>query len=283
MGTLNDLEFLRKLATMKVLVVDDQKNMVKTIENMLVSICAFRRKTNSVFRAYDGDQALSIIMNQPDALPEHIDLVLLDWNMPKLPGIEVVRAIRQSPKPFINDVPVIMITGESRARDVNNALYEGVDNYLLKPFVTDDMRLRMNPLLRHHWDGQKMRRAINRRHENRYFADLAKMKVLIEFMSGEEQIATPITISMHGTRVEMDTPKKFEVKGMRFDTWGTTGKYDNYLDCVGLVPDLEGNQPRIGLSLWLKFGFPNEELEKRWSAWVEESRRAELEYRGVIV
>lgn len=283
MGGLSDLEFLRKLAAMKVLIVDDQKNMVKTIENMLVSICAFRRKTNSVFRAFDGDQALSIIMSQPDALAEHIDLVLLDWNMPKLPGIEVVRAIRNSPKPFINDVPVIMITGESLARDVNNALYEGVDNYLLKPFVADDMRTRMNPLLRHHWAGHQMHRAKNRRHENRYFADRVKMKVMVEFMSGEEQVATPITISMHGTRVEIPTPKKFEVKGLRFETWGGNGGFENHLDCVGLVPDLEGNPAHIGLSLWLKYGFPNEDLEKRWTAWVEESRRAELEYRGVLV
>lgn len=283
MGELNDLEFLRKLAAMKVLIVDDQKNMVKTIENMLVSICAFKRKSSSVFRAYDGDQALSLIMNQPDALSGHIDLVLLDWNMPKVPGIEVVRAIRNSPKPFIKDLPVIMITGESLARDVNNALYEGVDNYLLKPFVADDMRTRMNPLLRHYWGGQKMRRAKNRRHENRYFADRVKMKVLVEFMNGEERTAVPITISRHGARVEMDTPKKFEVHGLRFETWGKPGAFENRVDCVGFVPDLEGNPPRIGLSLWFKFGFPDGELEKRWSAWVEGARRAELEYRGVLV
>ncbi|MBI5179224.1 MAG: response regulator, partial [Nitrospinae bacterium] len=143
---IGDLEFLRKLSTMRVLIVDDQKNMIKTIENMLSSICSFKRKGESVMRANDGREALDILIERRS----HVDLVLLDWNMPQLPGIEVIRTIRTSEFSSVKDLPVIMITGESRLADVNDALYAGVDNYLLKPFVLDDMRTRMNPLLRHH-------------------------------------------------------------------------------------------------------------------------------------
>lgn len=281
---MNDLEFLRKLATMKVLIVDDQRNMVKTIENMLTSICAFRRKSQSVLRANDGEEALSIIMSQPDKMDEHIELLLLDWNMPRVPGVEVVRAIRNSDKKHIRDLPIIMITGEALARDVNNALYEGVDNYLLKPFLLDDLRTRMNPILRHYWSGQKLRRAKNRRHEPRYFTDRLKMKAVMEFMNGDEKTCDVVSISKHGARVELDTPKKFEIKALRFAARGLTGGFDNRVECVGLVPEFEGEPPpRVQLSLWFKFGFPSPETGDKWSEWVDDAQKRELEYRGALI
>ncbi len=280
---MNDLEFIRRLAAMKVLIVDDQRNMVKTIENMVASICAFRRKSESVLRAYDGKEALSLLLNQPRHLPRHIDLVLLDWNMPRTPGIEVVRGLRSSPDAHIKNVPVIMITGESKARDVNNALYEGVDNYLLKPFLLDDLRRRMNPLLRHYWAGLSMRRARNRRSEPRYFAGVLKMRVAVEFMDGVIADAEVITLSQHGLRVRMNVRETHAVSRLHFRGPDEAGGPARAMECVGFMPDGGAINGEIELSIWLKYGFHDPGDEAQWRGWVEASRLKELEYRNAFI
>lgn len=273
---IGDLEFLRKLSTMRVLIVDDQKNMIKTIENMLSSICSFKRKGESVMRANDGREALDILIERRS----HVDLVLLDWNMPQLPGIEVIRTIRTSEFSSVKDLPVIMITGESRLADVNDALYAGVDNYLLKPFVLDDMRTRMNPLLRHHWSGFKMKRASNRRIETRYPGDSLHMKVEVEFLDGARKTADVINISEHGLRVELDRPESFEVKSVAFANHGQTGEMGNRNNCVSFMPKVEGNPKRVQMSFWFKFGFETEGLKTRWMQWVDTAKEKYLGLRG---
>jgi two-component system chemotaxis response regulator CheY len=277
---IGDLEFLRSLSMMKVLIADDQKNMVKTIENMLTSICSFKRKSDSILRANDGQEALDILLNQPPKLPHHVDLVLLDWNMPNLPGIEVIRAIRTSEFSFVKDVPVIMITGESRLDDVNEALYAGVDNYLLKPFVLDDMRTRMNPIIRQYWSGIRMKRASNRRNEVRYPADALRMKMQVEFLDGTKKTADVINISDSGARLELDKPEKFEVRSVAFANFGETGEFGNRNNCVSFMPKVEGNPKRIQLSVWFKFGFETEGIKARWNQWVEAAREKYVGYRG---
>jgi two-component system chemotaxis response regulator CheY len=275
---INDLEFLRKLSAMKVLVVDDQKNMVKTIENMLTGICAFKQKSHSLIRAYDGNEAVSALVNQPAAHTHHVDLVLLDWNMPGMPGIDVIKAIRNSKQEYVKNVPVIMITGESLMRDVNEALYSGVDNYLLKPFVQDNMRVRMVPLLRRYWSGLNIRRAQNRRTETRYPAEALKMKITVEFLDGSKKIANVINISNQSMRAELDRPESFETKCFYFPSMDGDG--DNRCEGVSLVPTIDGSPKRIHLPFLMKYGFESPTAEKRWMEWVAAAKKNYAQFRG---
>ncbi len=281
-----ELQFLRRLSTMKVLIADDQRNMVTTIENMLISICSFKRKSNSIFRASNGEEVLKALLDQPAGASEHIDLLLLDWNMPKVPGIEVIRAIRSSSLAHIKDIPVIMITGESRARDVSNALYEGVNNYLLKPFLVDDLRTRMNPLLRDYWAGAKLRRAKNRRGDVRYPAELMRMKVEMEFGDGSRHVANVIDVSKSGLKAELangQRPTNTDVKSLHFPTVGMTGEFVNSVNSLVSLNETPEDIAQPIISVWFKLGFENPETQERWLSWVSEAKNKERAYRSQLV
>ncbi len=104
---------------MKVLVVDDSSVMRRIVVNAL----AFGGITD-VVQAADGEEAVQHCAAEP------IDLVLMDWNMPNLRGIDAVRAIRATG----NKVPIIMVTTESEKTRVLEALKAGANNYVVKPF-----------------------------------------------------------------------------------------------------------------------------------------------------
>ena len=111
---------------LRILIVDDKPNMRKTIKNLL------RKMGFKHFQeAEDGDTALAKIRNSS------VELLLLDWNMPRLRGIEVLRELRADEK--YNDMMVLMITGEEREDTVAEAIEDEVDQYLTKPFTPDRM------------------------------------------------------------------------------------------------------------------------------------------------
>ncbi|MBI3793837.1 MAG: response regulator [Nitrospinae bacterium] len=278
---ISDLVFLRKLSTMKVLIVDDQKNMVKTIENMLVGVCLFKKKSESIFRADDGGDALEILNGQPPRLPHKIDLVLLDWNMPTMPGIEVIKAIRTSKFGFVRDVPVIMITGEANIGDVNEAIFSGVDNYLLKPFLTDDLRKRMNPLIRRHWSMIKIARKKSRRSVERYPAGSAvKMTVELEFANGERKNAEVLDISPLGVRVECHNPLALEVRSLRFPSYGRGKESVNRCDCIVVQREESKDAPENHISIRL-INWPEDGVaENLWLEWLATAKGKYLSYRG---
>ena len=109
-----------------VLIVDDKSNMRRTIKNILRK-AGFTR----ILEAEDGDTALERIRFS------RVDLVLLDWNMPRLPGIEVLRELRGDER--YNDLMVLMITGEERESTVAEAIEDAVDHYMTKPFTPELM------------------------------------------------------------------------------------------------------------------------------------------------
>lgn len=277
---INDLVFLRKLAALKVLIVDDQKNMIKTIENMLTHICAFKLKSQCINRAENGEEAVGILVNQPPKLPHKIELVLLDWNMPRMPGIEVIRAIRTSEFEFVRNVPVIMITGEADKMDVTEAVYAGVDDYLLKPFVMDDMRERMNPLMRRFWSKMKIHRVADRRSETRYPATALSMALELEFSNGEKKMADIINISREGLRVSLEKPAVFDAKILKFSTSETSKNLENVCKCTVMPPTINPEDAKIQFSISIKGGFGDETVEARWTRWLEMAKERYLSYRG---
>ena len=111
---------------MVVLVVDDQQPMRKTIAYILRQL-----GLKHIEYAEDGDEAWKLINNV------HVDLALLDWNMPRLSGLSLLERIRRSEK--YAGLPVIMITAEANIEHVQAAMQAGVTDYVVKPFSPDTL------------------------------------------------------------------------------------------------------------------------------------------------
>jgi tetratricopeptide (TPR) repeat protein len=106
-----------------VLVVDDMPNIRRTIKNMLRQL-----GITDVKEADDGDTAMRLLKVAPDVCK----FVFLDWNMPRMPGIEVAREIRADEK--FQDLPILMITAEIYKDQIMEAGEIGINGYILKPF-----------------------------------------------------------------------------------------------------------------------------------------------------
>lgn len=113
---------------MTVLVVDDSRIMRNIVKNALAQHPRFSNA--SCYEAGDGAEALRLIEQNK------IDLVLLDWNMPMMNGIELVKKLRA--KSEHAKLPIIMITSEAAKYNVIEAVKAGVNDYLVKP-VSDRM------------------------------------------------------------------------------------------------------------------------------------------------
>jgi two-component system chemotaxis response regulator CheY len=109
---------------MDALVVDDSRVMRLIVRRVLVDL-GFE-----VTEAGDGVEALERL--QADGMP---DVVLIDWNMPRMNGLELVRAIRSDR--CYDEVRLVMVTTEGEASQMGLALSEGADEYVMKPFTPE--------------------------------------------------------------------------------------------------------------------------------------------------
>jgi two-component system, OmpR family, phosphate regulon response regulator PhoB len=117
-----------------VLVVEDEAALVTMLRYNL------ERQGFRVEEAADGQEALTRIS---EVTP---DLVLLDWMLPVMSGLEVCRQIRR--RPATRDLPVIMVTARTEDQDAVRGLNTGADDYITKPFSIDALLARMRALLR---------------------------------------------------------------------------------------------------------------------------------------
>ncbi len=109
---------------MKILLVDDSRTIRNIQKNVLKQL-----GHNDVIEAEDGVKALALFNEQPP------DLMLIDWNMPNMDGITLVKKIRETNK----TVPMIMCTTEAEKTRVLEAVKAGVNNYIVKPFTVDSL------------------------------------------------------------------------------------------------------------------------------------------------
>jgi two-component system, chemotaxis family, chemotaxis protein CheY len=107
---------------MNILIVDDSGVMRRIHKGILTE---HGIPESDILEAEDGHAALQL------TAAKHIDLFLVDWNMPKLNGLELVRTIRAMPQ--YKDTPIIMITSEAARYMVVEAVQAGVTNYVVKP------------------------------------------------------------------------------------------------------------------------------------------------------
>jgi two-component system chemotaxis response regulator CheY len=118
---------------MKCLVVDDSAITRRILVNNLRAI-GFAH----ILEATDGKQALEICT--PD-----VDIVLTDWNMPGMAGVDLVRSLRTNPA--LRDIPVLLITARTAREDVIEAASAGVNGYVIKPFSSEVLKLKIEETL----------------------------------------------------------------------------------------------------------------------------------------
>jgi two-component system, chemotaxis family, chemotaxis protein CheY len=109
-------------ATMKILIIDDSGVMRRIHMNALRE---HKVDDADMLEAEDGAKALQM------AQSEQIDLFLVDWNMPRLNGLQLVQTLRTMEQ--YRETPIIMITSEAAKYNVVEAIKVGVTNYLVKP------------------------------------------------------------------------------------------------------------------------------------------------------
>ena len=110
--------------TIKILIVDDFATMRRILKNILKKI-----GFTQIIEADDGSNALKVLEK------ERVDLVISDWNMPKMTGIEFLKAVRANTA--FKDLPFLMVTAEAQKQNIIEAVQAGVSNYVVKPFTEE--------------------------------------------------------------------------------------------------------------------------------------------------
>jgi two-component system chemotaxis response regulator CheY len=119
---------------MNILIVDDYKTMLRIIRNLLKQL-----GFNNVDEATDGSVALQKLRDKD------YGLVISDWNMEPMTGIQLLREVRADTK--LKALPFIMITAESKTENVVAAKEAGVNNYIVKPFNAATLKTKLTSVL----------------------------------------------------------------------------------------------------------------------------------------
>jgi len=119
---------------MGVLIVDDYKTMLRILRNLLRQL-----NFNNVDEATDGSMALQKLRQG------NFGLIISDWNMEPMAGIQLLREVRSDDK--LKHLPFIMITAESKSENVIAAKEAGVSNYIVKPFNAETLKTKMASVL----------------------------------------------------------------------------------------------------------------------------------------
>ncbi|ASQ30927.1 chemotaxis regulatory protein [Campylobacter avium LMG 24591] len=120
---------------MKLLVVDDSSTMRRIIKNTLE-----RLGHTDILEAEHGLEAWDLLSQNDD-----VKVVITDWNMPEMNGLELVKKIRAEQK--YEDMPIIMVTTEGGKAEVITALKSGVNNYIVKPFTPQVLKEKLEDVL----------------------------------------------------------------------------------------------------------------------------------------
>ena len=118
---------------MKILIVDDFSTMRRIIKNLLRDL-GF---TNTA-EADDGQTALPMLQNGK------FDFLVTDWNMPGMQGIDLLKNVRSDPN--LKDLPVLMVTAESKRDQIVEAAQAGVNGYIVKPFTAATLKEKIDKI-----------------------------------------------------------------------------------------------------------------------------------------
>ena len=121
-------------ADIKFLVVDDFSTMRRIIKNLLHDL-----GYKNVSEADDGNTALPMLKTGK------FDFLITDWNMPGMPGLDLLKAIRADGK--LKEMPVLMVTAEAKREQIVEAAQAGVSGYVIKPFTAETLKQKLDKIL----------------------------------------------------------------------------------------------------------------------------------------
>lgn len=110
----------------KILIVDDVNSIRMLARSILLDV-GFK----DVKQAKDGKDALKLVQQV------HLDLIICDWNMPVMDGLELFKLLHADPK--LKNIAFSMLTSSSESEKVKKAISEGITDYILKPFNADTL------------------------------------------------------------------------------------------------------------------------------------------------
>ncbi len=118
---------------MKILIVDDFSTMRRIIKNLLRDL-----GFTNTSEADDGLTALPMLESGK------YDFLVTDWNMPGMQGIDLLKAVRANPE--LADLPVLMVTAESKKDQIVEAAQSGVNGYVVKPFTAQTLKEKIDKI-----------------------------------------------------------------------------------------------------------------------------------------
>ncbi len=118
----------------KFLVVDDFSTMRRIIKNLLNDL-----GYPDVTEADDGQTALPLLK------AGEFDFLITDWNMPGMPGLDLVKAVRADAR--LAKLPVLMLTAEAKRDQIIEAAQAGVNGYVIKPFTAETLKEKLDKIL----------------------------------------------------------------------------------------------------------------------------------------
>jgi len=116
------------------LVVDDFSTMRRIVKNILRDM-----EFKNILEAEDGTAAVQVLSTQK------IDLIVSDWNMPKMNGLELLKHVRSTEN--IKDTPFLMVTAEAQKENILEAVKARVSNYIVKPFTAATLAEKLAKIL----------------------------------------------------------------------------------------------------------------------------------------
>ena len=120
---------------MKVLIVDDFATMRRIVRNVLKQV-GFK----NMIEADNGKAALKALKK------ENVDLILSDWNMPEMPGIDLLKAIKSDDE--LKNIPFVMVTAEAQKDNIIEAVKGGVSSYIVKPFTAETVKEKLSAIFK---------------------------------------------------------------------------------------------------------------------------------------
>lgn len=120
--------------SIKVLVVDDFATMRRILKNILKQLGFV-----NITEADDGTTALEELKKN------NYDLIISDWNMPKMTGLDLLKQVRSDDA--LKEIPFLMVTAEAQKQNVIEAVQAGVSNYVVKPFTAEAISDKLKKIL----------------------------------------------------------------------------------------------------------------------------------------
>jgi two-component system, chemotaxis family, chemotaxis protein CheY len=120
----------------KILSIDDSLTMRKMLRKPVEEL------GYEFLEASEGINGLQVLSNEA----ENVCLILLDWNMPRMNGLEFLQKVKTNS--LYRSIPIIMVTTEAEKESVIKALQHGVNNYILKPFTNEELIQKINQCVR---------------------------------------------------------------------------------------------------------------------------------------